>query len=85
MRTPSIVLRNLAERYLERRDGRIVVRYELFGEWHELLPFISPLAVIVAFLVEEDRGPPPGADPRNFLAKEIGETALIGAAESRPR
>lgn len=78
---PWIVLHNLAERYLERRDRRIVVRYELFGEWHELLPFISPLAVIVAFLVEEGRGPPAGTDPRNFLAREVGETALIGAAD----
>ncbi|MEZ0171117.1 hypothetical protein [Microvirga sp. TS319] len=78
---PGIVLRSLAERYLERRDGRVVVRYELFGEWHELLPFLSPLAVIVAFLVEEGRGPPPGADPRPFLSNEIGETALVGAAD----
>ena len=78
---PWIVLRSLAERYLERRDGRVVVRYELFGEWHELLPFISPLAVIVALLVEEGRGPRSGADPREFLAREVGETALIGAAD----
>lgn len=78
---PWIVLGSLAERYLERRDGRVAVRYELFGEWHELLPFLSPLAVIVAFLVDEMRGPAPGVDPRPFLAREIGETALIGAAD----
>lgn len=78
---PWIVLGSLADRYLERRDGRVTVRYELFGEWHELLPFLSPLAVIVAFLVDEGRGPAPGVDPRLFLAREIGETALIGAAD----
>ncbi|MCY1644029.1 hypothetical protein [Methylorubrum sp. SL192] len=78
---PWIVLGSLAERYLERRDGRVAVRYELFGEWHELLPFLSPLAVIVAFLVQEGRGPAPGVDPRTFLAREIGETALVGAAD----
>lgn len=78
---PWIVLGSLAERYLERRDRRVAVRYELFGEWHELLPFLSPLAVIVAFLVKEGRGPAPGVDPRTFLAREIGETALVGAAD----
>ncbi|MBB3938258.1 hypothetical protein [Aureimonas phyllosphaerae] len=78
---PWIVLRSLAGRYLERRDGLVAVRYELFGEWHELLPFLSPLAVIIAFLVEEDRGPGPGVDPRPFLASEIGDTALIGAVD----
>ncbi|MBD8900677.1 hypothetical protein [Methylobacterium bullatum] len=78
---PWIVLGSLAERYLERRGRRVAVRYELFGEWHELLPFLSPLAVIVAFLVNEGRGPAHGVDPRPFLAKEIGETALIGAAD----
>lgn len=72
------VLARLAERYLERRAGRLVVRHEVFGEWHELLPFISPLAVIVAFLVAEDRGPRPGDDPRTWLAEEIGESALLG-------
>lgn len=78
---PWIVLGSLAERYLERRDGRVAVRHELFGEWHELQPFLSPLAVIVAFLVDEGRGPAPCVDPRPFLADEIGETAIIGAAD----
>lgn len=78
---PWIVLQSLAERYLERCDGRIAVRYELFSEWHELLPFLSPLAIIVAFLVVENRGPAPGEDVRYFLAREIGETAIISASD----
>jgi adenosine deaminase len=78
---PRIVLGRLAERYLERRDGRVVVQYDQFGDWHQLLPFISPLAVIVAFLVKEGKGPPIGEDPRPFLAQEIGESALIGPAD----
>lgn len=39
-----LVLTRLAERFLERRDGRVVVRVDRFVEWHELLPYISPLA-----------------------------------------
>jgi len=73
-----VVLGRLAERYLERRAGRLVVRHDAFGEWHELLPFISPLSVIVAFLVAEGRGSGQGVDPRAWLAEEIGETALLG-------
>lgn len=78
---PGMVLHSLAKRYLERRNGKVMVRYELFGEWHELLPFISPLAIIVAFLVEEARGPLAGVDPRPFLENEIGETAFIGTLD----
>jgi len=78
---PWIVLSYLSDRYLERRDGRIAIRYELFREWHELLPFLSPLAVIVTFLVVEGRGPQVDEDPRSFLAREIGDTALIGPAD----
>lgn len=74
---PFSVLSRLATRYLERRDGRIRVQYDRFAEWHELLPFISPLCVIVTFLVAEGGGPEPGADPRTFLTAEIGETALV--------
>lgn len=75
------VLGRLAERYLERRGGRVAVRFERFGEWHELLPYVSPLAVIVAFLVAEGRGPRAGLDPRPFLAEEIGDSALLGACD----
>lgn len=75
------VLGRLAERYLERRGGRVAVRFERFGEWHELLPYVSPLSVIVAFLVSEGRGPRAGIDPRPFLAEEIGDSALVGACD----
>ncbi|APT32978.1 hypothetical protein MCBMB27_03687 [Methylobacterium phyllosphaerae] len=78
---PMLVLTRLAERFLERRDGRVVVRVDRFVEWHELLPYISPLAVIVAFLIREGSGPRIVEDPRPFLAREIGETALIGPSD----
>jgi adenosine deaminase len=77
-----LVLGRLADRYLERRDGRIAVRYDAFTDWHQLLPFISPLAVIVAFLVGEEEEPPrPGEDPRDRLEREIGESALIAPCD----
>ena len=78
---PWLVLERLAKRYLERRDGLVRVRYDRFVEWHELLPYISPLAVAVSFLVLEGRGPDAAVDPREFLAREFGSTALIGPAD----
>lgn len=78
---PALVLRRLSDRFLYRRDGRVAVRTERFVEWHETLPYISPLAVIVAYLVDEGRGPNPGTDPRPFLATEIGDTALLGPVD----
>ena len=78
---PMLVLARVAGRFLERRDGRVAVRIDRFVEWHELLPYLSPLAVIVAFLVREGTGPRLTEDPRAFLAREIGETALIGPAD----
>ncbi len=38
---------------------------------------VSPLAVIVAFLVEEGEGPAFGVDPRDYLYEQIGDTALV--------
>jgi len=78
---PWLALSQLAERYLERRGDRIVVRYERFVEWHELLPYISPLCVVVAFLVREGRGPRLGDDPREYLFEELGETALLSTSD----
>ncbi|HEX8125195.1 MAG TPA: hypothetical protein VF548_06400 [Allosphingosinicella sp.] len=78
---PFLALSQLAERYLERRDGRVTVRYDSFLEWHELLPHISPLCVVAAFLVAEGAGPGPGQDPRDYLAREIGETALLSTSD----
>ncbi|MFH6786926.1 MULTISPECIES: hypothetical protein [Methylobacterium] len=78
---PLLVLTRLAQRFLERRDGRVAVRVDGFVEWHELLPYISPLAVIVAFLVDEGTGPRPTENPRPFLEREIGDTALIGPCD----
>lgn len=76
---PLYILRRLSEKYLERRDGRVTVRLDRFAEWHHLLPFISPLAVIVCFIVDNDLGPGPADDPREFLHRELGDTAIIGA------
>ncbi|NEJ20692.1 hypothetical protein GR247_11000 [Rhizobium leguminosarum] len=76
---PYHVLSRFAERYLERRDGKIVVRFDRFVEWHELLPFISPLAVLIAFIVNEGRLVGNLAlDPRADLEREIGDTAVLG-------
>ncbi|MGO8072920.1 hypothetical protein AB9F41_10470 [Rhizobium leguminosarum] len=76
---PLHVLRRLSARYLERRDGRVMVRLDRFAEWHHLLPFISPLAVVVCFLVENGARTEPTDDPRDFLQRELGDTAIIGA------
>lgn len=78
---PQVVLTWLAERYLERSCGEVRVRSHAFVEWQELLPFLSPLAVIVAFLVAEDRDLEPQRDPRSRLKRELGDTALIGAVD----
>lgn len=72
-----IVLKALAERFIERRAGRLAIRSSEFLEWQRLLPSISPLAVIVAFLTFEGRGPGLGIDPRRFLYAEIGDTAIL--------
>jgi adenosine deaminase len=46
-------LRDLATSHLAVRASRVVVHAEMFGEWQNLLPFISPLLVIVARLLED--------------------------------
>jgi hypothetical protein len=74
---PWAVLTALASRFVTRSAGRLQIRSEAFADWQELLPMISPLAVIVAFLVEEGRGPAFGMDPRDFLYEQIGDTALV--------
>lgn len=71
------VLSALAERFVARSGNRIHVRTDAFEDWQELLPMISPLAVIVAFLVIEDKGPRLGIDPRAYLYDQIGDSALI--------
>lgn len=78
---PWLALSQLAKRFLVRRGDRVVVQYDRFLEWHELLPYISPLCVVVAFLVEEGRGPRLGEDPRDYLFEEIGETALLSTSD----
>jgi adenosine deaminase len=60
-----------------RAGDRLHVRGDAFADWQELLPMISPLAVLVAFLINEGRGPKPGSDPRRYLSAELGDTALI--------
>ena len=71
------VLHDLADRFIVRLNGRIRIQSSQFHEWQGLLPSISPLAVAVAFLVHEDRGPARGSDPRTYLAAELGSTALL--------
>ncbi len=71
------VLSALSLRFVERSGGRVHVRGTAFEDWRELLPMISPLAVVVHFLVEEARGPALGSDPRPYLEQEIGDSALI--------
>lgn len=74
---PQRVLTALAERFLTRAGGRLHIKAKAFADWQKLLPSISPLAVIIAFLVEEGRGPQLGEDPRPFLYEQIGDTALL--------
>lgn len=71
------VLYGIAARYLERRNGRIRVQADRFADWHQLVPALSPLAVIVAFLVNEGRWRNIDKNPREFLREEIGDTALL--------
>ena len=77
---PWEVLSALADRFLDRSAGRIVVKGDEHAAWLDLLPHVSPLAISVAFLVKEKAGPPPGTDPRGYLAVEIGDTALLAPA-----
>ncbi len=74
---PWLVLSALAERFVERRGGRLSIRSGMFADWQQTLPFISPLAVSVAFLVSEGRGPAGSSDPRTFLHAELGDSALL--------
>jgi len=74
---PWAILSALAKRFLTRSGGKIHIRTEAFEDWQALLPMISPLAIIVAFLVDEGRGPPAGNDPRGYLVSQLGETALV--------
>ncbi|PYE85226.1 hypothetical protein [Phyllobacterium leguminum] len=74
---PLGVLSALAKHFLTRSGGNIHIRTDAFEDWRELLPMISPLAVIIAFLVNEGRGPAHGDDPRAYLAAQLGGTALI--------
>lgn len=74
---PGIVLDALAGRFICRVNDRLHIRHDSFADWQDLLPHVSPLAIIVAFLVHEGRGPAPGKDPRAWLKSQIGDTALL--------
>ncbi|KIP98287.1 hypothetical protein RU07_22305 [Agrobacterium tumefaciens] len=76
----ELVLKALANNFIERRSGRLSIKASKFLEWQNLLPSISPLAVITAFLTLEGRGPTRGIDPRRFLYNEIGDTAILSPA-----
>lgn len=73
---PWCVLSALAERFVERRNGKLCIRAGSFQDWREALPMISPLAVIMAFLVREGRFVG-GEDPRAGLRDDLGDTALL--------
>lgn len=74
---PWEVLSAVADRFLSRSGGKLVVKKEEHSGWLAALPFFSPLAVSVAFLVKEAKGPPSGYDPRTYLTTELGNTALL--------
>jgi adenosine deaminase len=71
------VLRDLEKYFVVRQDGRLRIESSRFQDWQNLLPSISPLAVAVAFLVNEGKGPSFGEDPREYLVAELGSTALL--------
>ncbi|QUD86049.1 hypothetical protein [Phenylobacterium montanum] len=73
---PWRVLSALAERFIERRNGKLCIRAGTFEDWREALPMISPIAVIVAFLVAEGRIAGDD-DPRTRLTDDLGDTALL--------
>lgn len=75
------VLLQLAARYLERCAGRVVVRAPMFQDWHQMITHLSPLAIQVAFRVEEGRAPQDPAALIEWLQDEIGETALLAPAD----
>lgn len=77
---PWIVLEAMAQRFLERVGGRLCVRGEQHEDWLQALPYMSPLAICVAFLVREGRGPPTGSNPHTYLAEELGDSALVAPA-----
>lgn len=71
-------LDNLADRFIERRVGVLRIKKERFQEWHDLITHISPLAIIIAFLVKE--GKLDGLAPQGLYAalrQELGDTALL--------
>lgn len=73
---PWAVLSALAERFVERRNGHLCIRIGAFEDWRDALPMISPLAVVIAFLVQEGRYPA-DEDPRPRLQADLGDTALL--------
>jgi len=69
---------NLADRFLERHAGRLWVKREHFQEWHDLITHLSPLTIIIAFLVKE--GKLDGLAPLKLhaaLRLELGDSALL--------
>lgn len=75
------VLQQLAERYLERCAGRVVVRAPMFQDWHQMITHLSPLAIQVAFRVKEGQAPQDSAALIEWLHDDIGETALLAPAD----
>ncbi|MBU8547259.1 MULTISPECIES: amidohydrolase family protein [Roseomonadaceae] len=82
---PWAILSALAFRFIKRTGKTIHVRSEAWVDWQELLPMISPLAVLVAFLVDEGDGPDFQVDPRAYLTAEIGDSALLSTCEPEIR
>lgn len=75
------VFHYLGHRYLEWTNGRLHVRENLFGEWQDLLPSVSPL-LLQAYMVYVKAGPPPSSPPRRkeyiekWLRPNFAATAL---------
>lgn len=75
---PTLALRAMVDRFLEKRRGRIVVRQDVFAEWQNAIGALSPLALLVYAIVNDpERTFQPGADPALFLANVMGNTACL--------
>jgi len=75
----TLVLSAMADRFLERRRGRIAVKRDAFAEWQNAIGALSPLALLVhAVAVDPERTFRPGGDPASLLTVALGNSACVG-------
>lgn len=73
---PDLVLSALAERFLETRRGRQVVKREAFADWQNAIGSLSPLALLVhATAHDPELRHRAGADPGPMLEAVLGGSA----------